>query len=134
MHAKGTYVRFLHTGQRATHDNRGRRVLIGPEMNSPGLGPLPDINEPAGDRGSSGHRRRDQVRAALVTLPALEISVRRGCATFAGAQTVGIHREAHRAARFPPVETRFYEDLSKPFRFSLALDGSGAGHDHRRDF
>src|ERR1043165_9984606 len=110
-----------------------RTSLIGAELNSVGPGPLPDVNELAGKRGGGCHRRRDQVCAAPLTLPALEIAVRCGGATLTGAQPVGIHSKAHRAARFAPVEARFHKDLIKPFRLSLTLDESGAGHDHRRD-
>src|SRR5262249_1485764 len=100
---------------------------------SSGSRPLSDVDELAGNRGGCGHRRRDQMCAALVALPALEIAIGRGRATFAGAEPVGIHGKAHRAAWLAPVEARFQKNLVKPFGLGLTLDETGAGHDHRRD-
>ncbi len=52
-----------------------------------------------GDRRGRRHRRRHQMGAALETLTALEIAVRgRGAALFRR-QLVGVHGQAHRAAR-----------------------------------
>src|SRR5690606_16447350 len=45
-----------------------------------GLLPLADVDEVAGDGGSGGHLRGDEVGAALEALAALEIAVRGGSA------------------------------------------------------
>src|SRR5271157_1434324 len=71
--------------------------------------------------------------AAFETLTALKIAVRGRSATFARRQTVGIHRQTHRAARFPPFETGGEENLVQTFSFRLFLDQPGAGNDHGVD-
>src|SRR5580700_452363 len=53
--------------------------------------PLPHIDEMPGDGGGGGHGRRNEMRAALVALAALEIAVRGRGAAFAGIELVGIH-------------------------------------------
>src|SRR5436305_2094751 len=69
------------------------------------LTPLPYIDKMPGDRRGCCHRRRHQVGAALKSLAALEIAVRgRGAALFRR-QLVGVHGEAHRAARLAPFKT-----------------------------
>src|SRR5262245_38320912 len=65
---------------------------------------LPYVGEVTGDRGGRGHRRRDEVRAPARALSALEIPVRRRGAAFSRGENVGVHPEAHRAARLPPLE------------------------------
>src|SRR3954451_13595972 len=70
-----------------------------------------------GGRGQSpahrrrrGDERRDEVRPAALALTALEVAVRRGGAALAGRELVGVHPEAHRAARVPPVGAGLLED------------------------
>src|ERR1700721_4086241 len=86
---------------------------------SSGLLPLPDVDKMPGDRGGRGHGRRDQMGTALETLPSLEIAVRGRGAAFFRRQLVGVHREAHRAARFAPCEAGLDEDLVEAFGFRL---------------
>src|SRR5690606_13450315 len=62
-----------------------------------------------------------------------EVSVRRRGAPLARLELVGIHGEAHRAARLAPVETGRLEDLVEPFRLGLRLYEAGAWDDHRVD-
>jgi len=57
-----------------------------------------------GDRRGRRHGGRDQMGAALVALPALEVAVEGGRAALARGELVGVHRQAHRAARLAPVE------------------------------
>src|SRR5215471_6438380 len=73
------------------------------------------------------------MRSALVALAAFEITIRRRSATLAGAEPVGIHGEAHGAARLAPVEAGSEKDLVKPFGLGLLLHQAGTGHDHGRD-
>src|ERR1700751_6483993 len=47
---------------------------------------LPHIRQPSGHRGSGGHRRRYQMRAAARALATLEIAVRRAGAALAAGQ------------------------------------------------
>src|SRR6185369_10354448 len=84
---------------------------------SMGLAPAPHVDEMAGNRRRGRHRRADEVRAPARALPAFEIAVRGGRAALAGFEPVGVHRQAHRAARLPPFETRFAEHLVQPFPF-----------------
>src|ERR1035437_2906227 len=75
------------------------------------LPPLPDIDEMPGDRGGGCHGWRDEGGAALESLATLEIAVRgRGAALFRQ-QLVGIHRQAHRAARLRRFESGLSENL-----------------------
>src|ERR1700754_4101637 len=91
------------------------------------LSPLPDVDKMSGNRRRRRHRRRNQMRAAFKSLAALEIAVRgRGAALFRG-QLVGIHRKAHRAARFAPFESGLDEDLVEAFGFCLFLHDARAG-------
>src|ERR1700685_1010982 len=86
------------------------------------------------DGGSRGHRRRDQVRAALIALPPLEIAVRGRSAALAGCKLVGIHAETHRAAGLAPLEAGTNKDLVEPLGLCLLFHEAGAGHDHGADF
>src|SRR5689334_25410768 len=70
------------------------------------------------------------MRAALEALPAFEVAVRGRGATLFRLELVGIHREAHRAARLAPVEASSLEDLVETFRLRLLFHETGAGNDH----
>ena len=48
-----------------------------------------------------------------------------------GLQHVGVHAQAHRAARLAPFEAGVAEDAVEPFVFGRRLDPLRAGHDHR---
>ena len=84
-----------------------------------------------GHRRCRGHRGADQVGAAAVALPALEVAVAGGRAALAGLQPVGVHRQAHRAARLPPFEAGGFEDHVQAFALGLAACNTieGAGKD-----
>src|SRR5690242_4731685 len=83
--------------------------------------PLSDVDEMSGNRGSCSHRRRNEMRAALIALAALEIAVRGRGAALAGRELVGIHRKTHRAARLAPFKTGLDEDLVETFRLGLGF-------------
>ena len=57
------------------------------------------------NRRRGRHRGRDQMRAATLALAAFKIAVRGRSTTLAGRELVGIHGQAHAAARLAPVET-----------------------------
>src|SRR5262245_11811598 len=95
--------------------------------------PLPHIHEMSRDGGGGRHRRRDEMGAALVALPALEVAVRGRGASLAGRELVGIHGEAHGAAGLAPLEAGLDEDLVEPFGLGLLLHQPGARHDHGVD-
>src|SRR4051812_30744442 len=64
--------------------------------------PVADVHEVAGNGGSGGHCRADQMCPAAPALPPLEVAVRGGGAALAGLEDVRVHPEAHRAASLAP--------------------------------
>ena len=54
-----------------------------------------------------------------------------GRTAFARRELVGVHGQAHAAARFAPFEAGLAEDAVEPFCFGLGLDQRAAGHHHR---
>ena len=74
---------------------------------------------------------RDEVGPAAAALAALEVPVRRRRAALSRRQDVGVHAEAHRAARLAPLEAGREEDLVEPLVFGLFLHAARAGHDER---
>ena len=79
----------------------------------------PDVDEVALDGGGGGHLRRHEVRAAAAALAALEVAVGGGGAALARRQDVGVHAQAHRAARAAPVEAGGAEDLVQALGLGL---------------
>ena len=59
--------------------------------------------EVAGDRGGGGDGRGDEVGATAAALAALEVAVAGAGRALALRQLVGVHRQAHAAARLAPV-------------------------------
>src|SRR5215471_1468090 len=86
------------------------------------------INKVAGD-GGCGHDRANEMRAAVAPLAALEITVGGAGAAFVRRQYVGIHADAHAAARIAPFESGLRKDLVEAFFFSSGFDAAGAGND-----
>ena len=68
--------------------------------------------------------------APAPALAALEVAVAGGGGALAGGQLVGVHGQAHRAARLAPVEARGGEHLVEPLGLGLVLHRERAGHDH----
>src|SRR5580704_6973526 len=117
------------TGRAATSSTR-RSTASGPFADRGPLLPISDVDEMSGDRGCRGHGRRHQVRAALVTLAALEIAVRGRGTTLARRELVRVHGKAHRAAGFAPFKARLQKDLVETFGLSLRLHQPGARDNH----
>ncbi len=69
--------------------------------------------------------------APALALAAFEVAIRRGRATFAGRELVGVHRETHRTAGFAPVEAGVAEHPVEPFGLGFGLDGGRAGYHER---
>ena len=88
-----------------------------------------DVGEVAGDGGGGGHGRADQVGAAAGPLPALEVAVAGAGRALAGLELVGVHRQAHAAARLPPLGAGLEEDAVEPLGLGLMPDRLAAGHD-----
>src|SRR3954449_11830065 len=98
-----------------------------------GSAPVADVDEVALDGGRRGHLRADEVGAPAAALASLEVAVRGRGAALAGLEDVGVHAQAHRAARAAPVEARGAEDLVEALLLGLLLHLHRAGDDHRVD-
>src|SRR5260221_3196265 len=88
-----------------------------------------DVDEVARDCRGRGHDRADQVRAAVFALAALEIAVGGAGAALVRRQNVGVHADAHAAARVAPFEPGVGENFVEAFVLCLRLDAAGAGDD-----
>src|SRR3546814_16350051 len=71
------------------------------------------------------------MRAGTRALAADEIAIGGGRAAFFRRHLVRVHRQAHRTARFTPLEPRLDEDPVKPFLFGLKLDQARTRDDER---
>src|SRR4051795_5485560 len=98
-----------------------------------GSAPVADVDEVAFDGGCGGHLRADEVGAPAAALAPLEVAVRGRGAALARLEDVGVHAQAHRAARAAPVEAGGGEDLVEALGLGLLLHLHRAGHDHRVD-
>ena len=65
-----------------------------------------DIDEMTLDGGRDGHGRRDEMGAAASSLTPFEVAVAGRGAALSRLKHVGIHRQAHTATGFPPLEAR----------------------------
>ena len=86
---------------------------------------ITDVGKASVDRSGSSHSGADKVRAPAVALAAFEVAVGGGGAALTRSQAVGVHGEAHRAARFTPFETGVDEDFVQAFLFRLPFDQAG---------
>src|SRR6516225_8761719 len=84
------------------------------------------VHEMSGDCGCRGHHRTNQMRPAVTTLAAFKIAVRSARATFMRRQHIGIHSNAHAAARVAPLESCRGENPVESFLFRLHLDATRA--------
>src|SRR5215475_8949602 len=64
--------------------------------------PVANIGEVAGDGGGGRHFRADQMRASSAALASFKVAIAGRSAALARSQDVGIHSQAHRAARLAP--------------------------------
>src|SRR5438105_13337186 len=71
------------------------------------------------------------MRASAGALPAFEVAIRRRSAALAGAEHVGVHAEAHRAARVAPLETRVTENAVETLALRVRFHAHRSGHDER---
>src|SRR5215212_4916564 len=105
-----------------------------PSITSTGsIAPLPDVDEPALDRGGGGHPRRDEVGAPALALAPLEVAVRGRGAALALGEDVWVHPQAHGAPGAAPVESGVAEHTREPLLFGLGLHLGRPGDDHRLD-
>src|SRR5690349_3663920 len=71
------------------------------------------------------------MRASALALASFEIAVRGRGAALARSEAIGIHPEAHRAARLAPLESGVEEDLVQALALGLRLHQARARDDHR---
>src|SRR5579859_116102 len=81
--------------------------------------------------GRRRHHRADEVRAAVAALAAFKIAIRRAGAALVRRQYVGVHADAHAAARIAPLETGVGENFVEAFFFRGGFDSARAGNDER---
>ena len=79
-------------------------------------------------RGGGGDQRRDQVGAAALALPTLEVAVRRRRAALAGRELIGVHAKAHRASGAAPLGAGRGENRVQTLGLGLRLHPHRTGH------
>src|SRR4051794_11978139 len=77
----------------------------------PSVSEVCGAGEGAAQRGCRRHGRADQVGAAALALPSLEVAVGGRGAALTGGELVGVHPETHRAPRKTPLGAGLEEDL-----------------------
>src|SRR5688572_30909491 len=88
------------------------------------LAPGAHVDEMSRDRRGGRHRRAHEVSAPSVALPPLEVAIRSRRAALARLEAVGVHREAHRAARLAPLEAGVAKDAIEAFALGLRFHQS----------
>src|SRR5258707_6308469 len=89
------------------------------------------IHKMSGNRGSRGHDRADEVRAAVAALAAFEVAIRSAGSALMRRQNVGVHADTHAAACIAPFESRVGENFVEAFFFGGSFDSARAGNDQR---
>src|SRR5215216_228394 len=98
---------------------------------APSALPISNIDEVTSDGRGRRHRWTHQVRSTTLALTALEITIRGAGAALARLQDVGVHAQAHAAARLPPLEARFGKDAIEALLLGSDLDLVRTRHHHR---
>src|SRR5579862_3981888 len=93
--------------------------------------PFADVDEMPCNRRRRRHRGTHQMRTATLALTPLEVAIRGAGTSLSRLEHVGIHREAHAASRFAPLEAGFSENFVEPETFRLGLHFLRARHHHR---
>ena len=92
---------------------------------------MTNVDEMAFDCRGDCHGWRHKVRSAAGSLASFEISIAGRGTAFSGLKHVGIHRQTHTAAGFPPLEPCVFEQAVEPFLFGLLFHQTGSRHHHR---
>src|SRR5258708_96837 len=79
----------------------------------------PYVREMPGDGSRCSHRGRYKVGTPAAALAAFEIAVGGRSTALAFLQLVGIHRQAHGAARIAPFKARVHKHLVQAFFLGL---------------
>src|SRR3954462_6996282 len=69
----------------------------------------PDVGETTANGGRGRHLGGPEMRARTRGPPPLEVAIARRRPPLARTRDIGIHAQAHRAARVPPLEPRLRE-------------------------
>src|ERR1700678_2602264 len=85
----------------------------------------------ARDRGGRGHHGTHQVGTSAPALASFEVTIAGRGTALAGSENIGVHSQAHGAARFAPVKTSRPEHLVQPLFFRLPLHLLRTRNDHR---
>ena len=83
-----------------------------------------DIDEVAGEGGGGGHYGADEVRTAIAALAAFKITIGSAGAALVRRKNVGVHADAHAAARVAPLESGISENFVEPFLFGGGFDSA----------
>src|SRR5581483_1855117 len=83
--------------------------------------PAAHVGEMSLDGGGSSHGGADKVGPSTAALASFKIAVAGRCATLAGAEDIGIHAQAHGAARVAPLEAGALKNFRKAFLFGGAF-------------
>jgi hypothetical protein len=92
---------------------------------------MANVDEMAFHRRGYCHCRRHEMSPAAGPLASFEVSIAGRSAALSGLKHVGIHRQAHTAAGFPPLESRLFEQSVEPFLFGLLFHETRTRDDHR---
>jgi hypothetical protein len=92
---------------------------------------MPNVDEVTFDCRGNCHGGRHKVCPTAGSLAPFEISIAGGSTAFSRLKHVGIHRQTHTAAGFPPFKPRLFKQTVEPFLFGLLFHQTGTGHDHR---
>src|SRR5437588_11543622 len=77
------------------------------------------------------HDWTDKVGSSACPLSSFKVTIRRTGTSFTRSKYIGIHSEAHTAARLSPFETSSLKDLIKSQPFSFPLNLLRTRHYHR---
>ncbi len=116
------------TSERSRGTARPVTTRDGLPLRAPGVA-SPGGGEVAGDGGGGRHGGGHEVGAPAPALASLEVPVRGRRAALAHGELVGVHGQAHRAARLAPLEAGGDEDLVEPLGLGLGLHAVRPGHD-----
>src|SRR6185437_2837663 len=81
--------------------------------------PVANVGKVPLNGGGGCHRRTYQMGAPSASLAAFKIAIAGGGATLSGLQRVGIHSQAHGAARLAPLKPGIAEDAVQAFAFGF---------------
>src|SRR5438552_9699370 len=94
---------------------------------------LSNINKVAGNSGSGGHSRADQVGTSAASLASFKVTVAGRGAALALGELVAVHGNAHAASCLAPLKASVTENVGQSLFFGHATHAHRAGDDQRSD-